>query len=91
MTMRNLCDCLYINYISIGIAGSFYEEQFGLRPDGFLEIRQVGRIHEGRGHPVLDKRMAEKVIGSSVNCLGGDDMVSGPGDIEDGICDRRRT
>ena len=79
-----------IDEVGIRVAEGFDENQFGLGPDGLLEIRQVGRVHESGRHPVGDQCVLEQVIRAAIDGLGRYDMVPRAGDVQDGVCDGGR-
>ena len=59
-----------VDEVGIRVAEGFNEDEFGLGTDGLLEIREVGRVHEGGRHPVGDQRMLEQVIRAAIDGLG---------------------
>ena len=76
-----------IDQVRVGVSEALNEDRLCLRFDRLFEVGQVGRIHESSRDTVGDQCVLEKVVGASIDILGGNDMVSRTGDIEDGIGD----
>ena len=81
---RNLLD---VNDVAVGIAEGLDEQEFRLRTDGFLEVIQVGRVHEGGRDAVGDERVLQEVVGAAVDGLGRYDMVACTSDVQDCVGD----
>ena len=86
--MGNGRNRLDVDEVGVRIAERLDEHRLGLRTDGLLEVREVGRVHEGGRDAVRDQRVLEQVVGAAVDGLGRYDMVSRTGDVQDGIGDR---
>ena len=85
-----VCDGGYgfdVDEVRVGVAETLDENGLGLRLYRFLEVGQVGRIHECGRDAVGDQRVLKQVISTSVDVFGGHDMVSRTCDVKDGISD----
>ena len=73
-----------IKYFDTGIGEGFAKDQFGPGPDGRLDLF-VGSIglQESDADPQPGQRDAQQVEGAAVDVVGGDDVVSCTGDVQD--------
>ncbi len=72
--MGNLCDCLNIRNLGVGIAKCFYIQCFCVLLNCFLEIRDIERVHKGCRNTVVCQGMCEQIIGAAVNVFCRNDM-----------------
>ena len=73
-----------VGHVEPGIADRLDEEEPGAVIDGLPYRIQVVNVHELRGDSPLRQRVGEEVVGPPVKRLGGDQVVSRPGEVEDG-------
>ena len=81
MLVGDFGDCLEVRQISVRVAEGLEVDELGVLLDGVLELLRVLGGNEGGGDAVTRQGVAQQVEGSTVDVLGGDDVVTGLGDI----------
>src|SRR5215210_3624430 len=82
--MSDVREGFEVRYIEAGIADRFDEDQASVVIDGSPHLVQVVDVYELRGHPQLRERVSEQIVGAAVEGLGGNQIVPGTSDVEDG-------
>ena len=81
MLVGDFGDCLEVRQVGVRVAEGLEVDELGVLLDGVLELLRVLGGNEGGGDAVTRQGVAQQVEGSTVDVLGGDDVVTGLGDI----------
>ena len=82
--VRDAGDRLDVEDVAARVADRLGEEQLGVRPHGGAPRVEVVRVlDEGDLDAELGQRVVEQVVGAAVERRAGDDVVAGPGEVED--------
>ena len=87
MLVGDFGDCLEVRQISVRVAEGLEVDELGILLDGVLELLRVLGGDEGGGDAVTRQGVAQQVEGTAVDVLGGDDVVTGLGDVAHGVFD----
>ena len=89
MLVGDCGDGLEVGQVGVWIAEGLEVDELGVLLDGVLEVLRNLRIDESGGDAVARQRVLEQVEGAAVDVLGGDDVVTGLGDVAHGVLDGR--
>ena len=86
MLMGHLGEALYVKDAAAGVGDGLAEKTLGIRTEGRLNtlIIPVG-IYEGALYAEFLHRYAKEIVGTSINIIRGDEMITCLTDIEDSI------
>ncbi len=70
-------------HVQARVADQLEEDRLRLLVDRPAERRRVGAVHVGRRDADLGQRVGEQVVRAAVQAARGDDVVAGPGEVED--------
>ena len=82
MTVGHGRDGVDVGHGAVRVAQGLYEQGFGVGRDGFFKVFRVGRVDEGGFYPIHGKCVVEEVVGTSIDIVGGHDMVADGSDIQ---------
>ena len=82
--MRDGGELLDVGDVELGVAEGLGVEGASLGVDGGAQAVEVVGIGEANGDSQLGQRVVEEIVGAAVEGGGGDDLVAGVGDGEDG-------
>ena len=91
MSMRNLCQSFNIYHIGVWISKRFYKYCLCILLNRLLHFLIVKRVNKSCTDSIRRQCMCKKIVGSTINILCGNDMVSILCKILKGICNRSRT
>jgi len=89
--MGDLCDGLEVVHIVLRVADRLAVNQAGVLIDRLADVLGVGGVDELYRDPQLRERVVEEIVGPAVEVTGGDDVLTGARDIENGIGGGRLT
>ena len=83
--MGHACPAFDVKDFHTGVGEGFPEDELGIGPDGGFNLRVGGiGLEEGDADAQFGEGDAQQVEGAAVDVVGGDDVVSGAGYVDDG-------
>ena len=82
--------CLEVDDVDVGVADGLDEHGTGLIVDGPTEVLGIDGIDQRGLNAMLGKGIGEEIEGAAIERLGGDDLLAGVGNIENGVGRRGR-
>jgi hypothetical protein len=81
--MRNRRQRCQVGHVQLRVADRLGVDRLHLGRDGLLERAQIVGRNEVHLDAEARERVVEEVVGPAVQVVEGDDLVSGPGDVEE--------
>ena len=76
MRMGDLCQALNVYHIRVGIAQRLDVERLGVLLKACFDPVIIGRSHESSGHTVVHQGMRQQIVGSAVNIICRNNVIS---------------
>ena len=85
--MGNGCDRSEVDDVGVGIAQGLGVDQLRVFLDCRLEILRLRRVYKGHVQPLIPQGVGKQVVGAAVEVGGRDNVITGTGNILNGVGD----